>query len=509
MAGLSVSKNCVLNRLKSLAGWGKWSNPHTISTEALNGHWCHVTRNKGNSLRYNFMTEGSIVKRNLVNRSQDCLLNPENGGLGRIPHSCGRRPYSFSGQRSKGAFCGQLPLQKLQSLGTGQSAHILRPFHVSSALKAPPPLFVWMILKPLQKLFAIILGRSIRKWWSTLPPNKKQLFKEAARRNKWKIALGLCGFGVIFIIFYSTHLEETPITGRVRLLVFRKEHYAELSQIEYSMWAEEFKSKMLPETDPLYQAVKNTVIHLAESNQDIPEVSEFQWTVHVVEDPDMNVFVLPNGQVFLFTGIFNAVSDINQLSFILGHEMAHAVLGHAAEKGSLEHILDFLSLILLTMIWAVCPRDSLAIVGQWIQARFQELLFSRPYNRTLEAEADKIGLLFAAKACMDVRASSVFWHQMEMVETIRGQPKVPEWLSTHPSHENRVEHLERLIPKALEIRESCNCPALPGQDPRLSFKKNMQHLLQASESVQNKHNSSIQKREDIPIGIVADKGLPR
>lgn len=132
------------------------------------------------------------------------------------------------------------------------------------------------------------------------------------------------------------------------------------------------------------------------------------------------------------------------------------------------------------MIWAVCPRDSLAIIGQWIQAKFQELLFDMPYDRTLEAEADKVGLHFAAKACVDVRASSVFWQQMELAETIQGNPKLPEWLSTHPSHENRAEHLDRLIPEALKIREHCNCPALASEDPRLIFRLSMQHLLQTS-----------------------------
>lgn len=55
---------------------------------------------------------------------------------------------------------------------------------------------------------------------------------------------------------------------------------------------------------------------------------------------------------------------------------------------------------------------------------------------------------------MDVRASSVFWQQMELAETIQGQPKLPEWLSTHPSHENRAEHLDRLIPEVSRVEGS-------------------------------------------------------
>lgn len=177
------------------------------------------------------------------------------------------------------------------------------------------------------------------------------------------------------------------------------------------------------------------------------------------------------------------------------------------------HLLDFLGLIFLTMIWAVCPRDSLAILGQWLQSKLQEYLFSRPYSRTLEAEADKVGLQLAAKACVDVRASSVFWQQMELADSLSGNPKLPEWLSTHPSHGNRVEHLERLIPEALKIREVCNCPPLSGPDPRLLFKLTMKHFLEESEKEdlnitvkkQKVDTLPTQKQKQIPLTYIVEK----
>lgn len=126
----------------------------------------------------------------------------------------------------------------------------------------------------------------------------------------------------------------------------------------FFQWMELFKSQMLPETDAGYQVVETIVGHLSESNKDIPQVSALKWVIHVVDEPAVNAFVLPvsctphkklivlkqhlmclllnfyslclqNGQVFVFTGLLNAVSDIHQLSFILGHEIAHAVLEHA------------------------------------------------------------------------------------------------------------------------------------------------------------------------------------
>ncbi|NXM92732.1 OMA1 Metalloendopeptidase, partial [Oenanthe oenanthe] len=432
-----------------------------------------------------FLTGNPDSYRNFFGKGLRCLLD--------VPHTSGQE-VNRNAHHSSGRFFSQSsqPLgEKIPSLlisSVGQAPRrfpawniqINGSFHTSASLQAAPVPLFWIIVKPAQKLFAIILGRSIRNWWKALPPNKRELFKESARKNKWKILLGVSSLGVVFVMFYFTHLEETPITGRARLLVFGKEHFRELSQMEYDMWMEQFKNQMLPETDARYQVVERVVGHLSESNKDVPQVSALKWVIHVVDEPGVNAFVLPNGQVFVFTGLLEAVSDIHQLSFILGHEIAHAVLEHAAEKASLVHFLDFLSLIFLTMIWAICPRDSLAVVGQWIQSKLQEFMFDRPYSRTLEAEADKVGLQFAAKACVDVRASSVFWQQMELAETIQGQPKLPEWLSTHPSHENRAEHLDRLIPEALKIRESCNCPSLSGPDPRLIFRLNMQHLLESS-----------------------------
>lgn len=325
--------------------------------------------------------------------------------------------------------------------------------------------------------------------------------------------LGLSSFGLLFVVFYFTHLEVSPITGRSKLLLLGKEHFTLLSELEYEVWMEEFKNDMLTEKDPRYLTVKEVVHHLTECNKDIPGISEINWVVHVVDSPVINAFVLPNGQVFIFTGLLNSVTDIHQLSFLLGHEIAHAVLGHAAEKASLAHLLDFLGMIFLTMIWAICPRDSLAILGQWIQSKLQEYMFDRPYSRTLEAEADKIGLQLAAKACVDVRASSVFWQQMEFAETLYGYPKLPEWLSSHPSHGNRAEHLDMLIPQALKIRETCNCPPLSGPDPRLQFKLTMKHLLEEAEKEnlritvkkQKMDTLPIQKQEQIPLTCIVEK----
>ncbi|XP_071343101.1 metalloendopeptidase OMA1, mitochondrial isoform X2 [Trachinotus anak] len=315
-------------------------------------------------------------------------------------------------------------------------------FHTSAPLRALPAPLIWMVLKPLQKLVAIILGRSIRKWWVALPDNRRQLMRKWAWQRRWHLGAGAGVAMVIAALLLLTHLDESPVTGRTRLLVFSRENYMELAALTSEAYMEEFAELLVPVTDPRHKVVEQVVQHLAQRNKDIPEVSAVTWSVHVVQSPNVNAFVLP------------------------------------AEQASLSHVVDLLSLILLTAIWAVCPRDSLALLGQWVQDKLTQLMFSRPYSRKLEAEADKVGLQLAAKACADVRAGPVFWQQMELRDQLTGEPTLPEWLSTHPSHRNRFTQLDHLMPQALELRESCVCPALPAVDPRVVFSKSVQVLLE-------------------------------
>ncbi|XP_014927826.1 metalloendopeptidase OMA1, mitochondrial isoform X1 [Acinonyx jubatus] len=515
----SATRNCVFFRFHLLTNWRLCN---TLAVTSPDCHQVQITHtvNKYQGLgvqqcdRLTFLPKNFYSYRTLNTKRPGCLLSVSHKEIWMVTPTCGARNDSFSRHLLIEEVAGASFLSVLRPLKClRMRERDIRSFHTSPRFQAAPVPLLLIILKPVQKLFAIIVGRGIRKWWQALPPNKKELFKESLRKNKWKLFLCFSSFGLLFVVFYFTHLEVSPITGRNKLLLLGKEHFKLLSELEYEAWMEEFKNDMLTEKDARYLMVKKVVYHLIECNKDIPGISEINWTIHVVDSPDINAFVLPNGQVFIFTGLLNSVTDIHQLSFLLGHEIAHAVLGHAAEKASLVHLLDFLGMIFLTMIWAVCPRDSFALLGQWIQSKLQEYMFDRPYSRTLEAEADKIGLQLAAKACVDVRASSVFWQQMEFADSLQGHPKLPEWLSTHPSHGNRAEHLDRLIPQALKIRERCNCPPLSGPDPRLLFKLSMKHFLEESEKEdlnitakkQKMDTPTIQNQKQIPLTYIVEK----
>ncbi|XP_048207376.1 metalloendopeptidase OMA1, mitochondrial isoform X2 [Perognathus longimembris pacificus] len=399
----SGTRNYFFSQCHLLANWAKWNSRTITSMGSHQVPSLHVVHRyqglKSKSASHcdviTFLPRHIHFCRTFNNRPE-CLSSAQRRAVWMNAHKGATRSGSLPGcvLTKQGAVVPALKALRPPSCSLEKATPGL---HTSPRMQAAPVPLLLVILKPVQKLLAIIVGRGIRKWWQALPPNKKELFKESVRRNKWKLLLGLSSFGLLFIVFYFTHLEVSPITGRRKLLLLGKEHFRLLSELEYEVWMEEFKNDMLAEKDPRYLTVKEVAYHLIECNKDIPGIPETKWVIHVVESPEINAFVLPNGHMFIFTGLLNSVTDIHQLSFLLGHEIAHAVLGHAAEKASLVHLLDFLGMIFLTMIWAICPRDSFAILGQWIQSKFQEFMFDRPYSRTLESEADKIGLQLAAK----------------------------------------------------------------------------------------------------------------
>lgn len=108
----------------------------------------------------------------------------------------------------------------------------------------------------------LICHRGIRKWWQALPPDKKELFKESVKKNKWRLLLGLSVFGLLFVVFYFTHLEVSPVTGRSKLLLVGKEHFRLLSDLEYEVWMKEFKNDLLPDRDSGYLTFKEVICHL-------------------------------------------------------------------------------------------------------------------------------------------------------------------------------------------------------------------------------------------------------
>jgi Zn-dependent protease with chaperone function len=169
----------------------------------------------------------------------------------------------------------------------------------------------------------------------------------------------------------------------------------------------------------------------------------------------------------------------DQLGSILAHEIAHCVLGHGAELLSHGQFLDLMLVSIIVAIWSTFPTDITAALAHFLMTKLTNLTIDLPYSRTLETEADEVGLQIAAKACLDVREAVAFWQKMDLNEKVNlrhvtGQVTIPDhidYLSTHPKHEKRADHLNSFIPEAIKQREQCNCWRLSGLDPRDRMKR--------------------------------------
>ena len=175
---------------------------------------------------------------------------------------------------------------------------------------------------------------------------------------------------------------------------------------------------------------------------------EYKWEFTVINDPEMvNAFAVPGGKVAAYTGIFGPARDEAGLAVVLGHEVAHALARHPAERMSQEMLLQLGGVGL-----GVALGKNPAMANQVLQAYgiVSGVGVALPFSRSQETEADRIGLILMAKAGYDPRVAIDLWQRMESVEKKDGaQGRPPEFLSTHPGYETRLENIRSFLPEAL------------------------------------------------------------
>jgi len=166
---------------------------------------------------------------------------------------------------------------------------------------------------------------------------------------------------------------------------------------------------------------------------------EYRWEFRVINDPEsINAFCVPGGKVAVYTGIFPVARDEAGLAVILGHEVAHALLRHSGERMTQTQILG--TGLALAGAGGVNPQILQAL---GLGASVGVVL---PFSRSQESEADHVGLILMAKAGYDPRVALDVWNRMERKE----KGAAPDFLSTHPGSETRIQQLKAWMPEALQ-----------------------------------------------------------
>ncbi|KAF1934575.1 mitochondrial metalloendopeptidase OMA1 [Clathrospora elynae] len=241
--------------------------------------------------------------------------------------------------------------------------------------------------------------------------------------------------------FYLYNLEEVPVSGRRRFNIISPGIEEAMGKASVDQVKEEYNGRILPDSDLRVRQVKRVLERLLPYAEG-EGLKGMDWEVTVIDSPEQNAFVAPGGKVFVFTGILPLCRDDDGIAAVLGHEIAHVVAHHTAERMSQA------PLILLGVI-ALSIFDISLYSGKMLL----DLFLSMPASRKHEAEADYIGLLMMAQGCYRPEAAMEFWARMETT----GQKGPPQILSTHPSNHNREEKIREWLPKAQEKAEKSDC----------------------------------------------------
>ncbi|KAK5127847.1 hypothetical protein LTR85_004964 [Meristemomyces frigidus] len=247
------------------------------------------------------------------------------------------------------------------------------------------------------------------------------------------------GITLVCGVFYVANLEQVPISGRYRFRVIPYSWEASTGKQMYAQTMQEFSSKIMPAYSREHRLVQRVLDRLVPHSG----LQDEEWEIHVIDDPMKNAFVIPGGKVFVFRGIMDVTKGEDGMAAVLGHEIAHNVAHHAAERMNGGYVVMVPAMIVFALLGLDPNFGSMAV----------NLAFTLPGSRKQEAEADYIGLLMMAESCYDPTAALRLWAAMEEEE--KAAP--PQFLSTHPSNHNRLEKIREWLPKAEDKRAQSEC----------------------------------------------------
>jgi metalloendopeptidase OMA1, mitochondrial len=228
--------------------------------------------------------------------------------------------------------------------------------------------------------------------------------------------------------------ESAPVTGRNQLILVPESQDASMGLQAYQQIKQEENTSQNADLNRRVREVGRRIA--AVSGQ-----PDWDWQFTVFDNPEPNAFALPGGKVGVYAGLFKVAENDAQLATVMGHEVAHAIARHGAER---------MSKGLLTQLGTAALGMATNSAYAELAAQAATLGVILPYSRTQESEADEIGLMFMAEAGYDPREAIKLWQNFEAL----GGQRPPEFLSTHPAEGTRIERLQALMPKAMEIYEA-------------------------------------------------------
>lgn len=257
--------------------------------------------------------------------------------------------------------------------------------------------------------------------------------------SRARVLLPILMFSIYGIYYYFSNRETVPLTGRSHMVDMSPDQEAALGLASYRQI---LSRERVIESGEAVDEVREIGRKLAQ----VSEAPAFRWEFNVIASRQANAFCLPGGKVAVYTGILPVTQNRDGLAVVMGHEIAHAIARHGAERMAQQKLMRIGEMATRVAIGDMdynTQRGVLAAFG--LGAQYGVLL---PFSRDHESEADYMGLIFAARACFDPQEAPKLWERMGRV-TGKGPA---EFTSTHPSHATRIRQFAEWMPEALKIR---------------------------------------------------------
>ena len=250
------------------------------------------------------------------------------------------------------------------------------------------------------------------------------------------------------ILAFAVACMTVPITGRKQLNLIPAAQINSMSFSQYKDFLGKHKvitgTKEAQMVKRVGQRIQKAVeIYFAEKKMS-SRLRGYEWEFNLVQDEQVNAWCMPGGKVVVYTGLLPVAKDEAGLAVVMGHEIAHAVAGHGSERMS-QGMLVQLGGMALEKALESKPEQTRSIFMSAFGMGAQVGVML-PFSRLHESEADHLGLIFMAMAGYNPNKAVEFWQRMS---AMAGQ-KPPEFLSTHPSDETRIEQIKKLMPKAMK-----------------------------------------------------------
>ncbi len=264
-------------------------------------------------------------------------------------------------------------------------------------------------------------------------------------RRRHIVWLPIVLFALYFGYTWLFSREEVPLTGRTQIVDVSRGEEAALGLESYQ---EILSQAQVVQSGEIVDQVREIGRRLAAAAA--PEDPGFEWEFNVIASDQVNAFCLPGGKVAVYTGIVPVAQSVDGLAIVMGHEIAHAIARHGAERITQQRLVQMGTLAAGAALSEMDAQTQRAVMGALgVGAQYGILL---PFSREHESEADYMGLIYAARGCFDPTEAPKLWERMGAA----GGGAPAEFASTHPSHATRIRQFEEWMPEALEIRQQ-NC----------------------------------------------------